>query len=76
MNYNINYLIIFTTFFKIKARKSKEDYGKKLAELMVDPETAGDNDILPDMNFKRAQQAKKYGKVYNLTINPTIHLSI
>lgn len=47
---------------KIKARKSKEDYGKKLAELMVDPEMAGDDDILPDMNFKRAQQAKKYGK--------------
>ena len=45
---------------QIKATKGKEDYAKKLEEMMVTPDTI-DDDILPEIDYSKS--AKRFSKV-------------
>lgn len=46
---------------QLKAMKGKENYAKKLEEMMTTPDSVVEDDILPDMNYSKS--AKRFSRV-------------
>lgn len=54
-------IAIITYFVQLNAMKGKEDYAKKLEEILISPSGGNQEDTLPEMDYSKS--VKRFSKV-------------